>query len=103
MRITLDEQLSFCLPHLLGTAGMPVGPRPGDIIASGPARILEIKLWGRMPAWLDDAVAGLHPAPTFSKFRMGMLALGQRFGSPPITDGDSPMSTLFALSPEIAQ
>jgi hypothetical protein len=103
VRITLDEQLAFCLPHPLGRPGMPVGPRPGDVIAAGPARILEIKLWGRMPAWLDEAVAGLHPVPTFSKFRMGMLALSQRFGSPSVTDADSPLSTLFALSPEMAR
>lgn len=103
VRITLDEHLTFCRPQQLGTVGMAVGPRPDDVIAAGPARILEIKLWGGMPAWLAEAVAELRPAPTFSKFRMGMIALGQKLRSPELQTVEAPDATLFALSSESAR
>ena len=88
VRITLDEHLTFCRPQQIGTVGCVVGPRPEDVIATGPARVLEIKLGGGMPDWLARALDGLRPAPQFSKFRMGMIAMNQRFGSPdPELDG----------------
>jgi hypothetical protein len=76
VRITLDQGLSFCDPHRLGEAGEDA--TPSEIIARGPARILEVKLQGESPLWLAHATAGLPPAPAFSKFQMGMVALRRR-------------------------
>ena len=73
VRITLDEGLLFCRPQPLGRAGQAVGPV--DVVGYGPARILEIKHWGDEPRWLSQATAELAPAPSFSKFRMGMAGL----------------------------
>jgi hypothetical protein len=73
VRITLDENLTFCRPQAFGAAGEPV--EPNDVIAFGPARILEIKHWGETPDWLRRALDGLTPTPSFSKFRAGMTAL----------------------------
>jgi SPX domain protein involved in polyphosphate accumulation len=82
VRITLDENLSFCRPRpvaRLGTdIGIEVAPRPNDVVAAGPPRILEVKYWGDLPDWLATAVKSLKPAPHFSKFRTGMTALGRR-------------------------
>jgi hypothetical protein len=86
VRITLDQNLTFYRPQPLGRAAGGAGPGPADAVAAGPARILEIKLWGDIPTWLAAAVDGLRPAPRFSKFRMGMMALGRRVAPPP--DGD---------------
>jgi len=64
--------------------------------------VLEIKLGGAMPDWLATALEGLRPAPQFSKFRMGMIAMHQRFGTPDLdlagSAARSPM--LFALKGE---
>jgi hypothetical protein len=76
VRITLDQGLSFCEPQPLGDAGDVAAP--SEVIARGPARILEIKLHGERPAWLTRATAGLVAAPAFSKFQMGMVALRRR-------------------------
>ncbi len=76
VRITLDQGLSFCEPQPLGDAGEDA--TPGEVIARGPARILEVKLHGGPPTWLECATAGLAPAPSFSKFQMGMVALRRR-------------------------
>jgi hypothetical protein len=76
VRITLDQGLSFCEPHRLGAAGEDA--TPDEIVARGPARILELKLQGEPPPWLARATAGLAPAPAFSKFQMGMVALRRR-------------------------
>ncbi len=76
VRITLDQGLSFCEPQRLGEAGDDA--TPSAIIARGPARIVEIKLQGEAPAWLARATASLTPAPSFSKFQMGMAALRRR-------------------------
>ena len=76
VRITLDQGLSFCEPQRLGDAGDDA--TPGEVIARGPGRILEIKLHGEPPAWLARATAGLVAAPAFSKFQMGMVALRRR-------------------------
>jgi hypothetical protein len=76
VRLTLDQGLSFCEPQQLGDAGDVA--TPSGVIARGPARILEIKRHGCSPAWLEQATAGLVPAPSFSKFQMGMVALRRR-------------------------
>lgn len=78
LRITLDERLTFCRPQNVGVVGAEVAPSPADVIAPGPARILEIKHWGDRPVWLTWALAGLHPAHDFSKFRIGMAAMARR-------------------------
>jgi SPX domain protein involved in polyphosphate accumulation len=86
VRITYDENLSFCRPRpvsRLGTdVGIEVAPRPNDVIAAGPPRVLEIKHWGDLPGWLASAVADLMPAPQFSKFRVGMIALTRKAIAP---------------------
>jgi len=76
VRITLDQGLSFCEPQRLGDPGDVA--TPSEVIARGPARILELKLHGEPPAWLARATAGLVAAPAFSKFQMGMVALRRR-------------------------
>jgi hypothetical protein len=76
LRITLDEGLQFCLPQPIGRAGRAGTPATRDVVAAFPARILEIKHCGGLPAWLESLLAGLRPAPLhFSKFRIGMQAL----------------------------
>ena len=77
LRITLDERLTFCRPQIVGVIGAEIAPSPADVIAPGPARILEIKHWGDRPVWLAWALHGLEPAHSFSKFKMGMAALNR--------------------------
>ena len=76
VRITLDENLTFCQPQPIGDAGSLAAPREREVIAAFPARVLEIKHCGEMPFWLGPALEALQPADSFSKFRMGMTALG---------------------------
>jgi VTC domain len=76
VRITLDENLTFCRPQALGAAGTPAAPAAKDIVAAFPARVLEVKHCGEMPIWLQLALQALEPADGFSKFQMGMTALG---------------------------
>jgi hypothetical protein len=78
LRITLDERLTFCRPQIIGVVGAEVAPSPADVIAPGPARILEIKHWGARPAWLARALEGMEPAHGFSKFKMGMEAMSRK-------------------------
>lgn len=74
VRITLDEELLFLWPGPLATAGEPASP--GDkLIGRGPARVLEIKLKGDAPDWLQRATASLKPAEGFSKYQYGMQLL----------------------------
>ena len=89
LRITLDERLTFCRPQIVGVVGAEVAPSAADVVAPGPARILEIKYWGDQPAWLARALEGLEPAHGFSKFKMGMAAITRRLESlvRPIADG----------------
>lgn len=82
VRITLDEDLTFCRPQALGMPGQIVGPE--GAVAHGPARVLEIKHYGETPAWLPRAIEGLNAATTFSKFRMGMTAIAQVDSSPAV-------------------
>ena len=81
LRITLDERLTFCRPQIVGVVGAEVAPSAADVVAPGPARILEIKYWGDQPAWLARALEGLEPAHGFSKFKMGMAAITRRLES----------------------
>ena len=76
VRITLDENLTFCRPQPIGDAGSLAAPREREVIAAFPARVLEVKHCGEMPFWLGPALESLQPADSFSKFRMGMTALG---------------------------
>jgi len=98
VRITLDEGLLFSHPQPIGVAGATVGPR--EVVARGPGRVLEIKHWGGTPEWLANAVEGLRPAPNFSKFHIGMLALSQLGAAPglPVEREVTPGPTLFVLS-----
>jgi len=76
VRLTLDEGLQFCRPQPVGRAGQPAAPAPREVVAAFPARILEVKYPGTLPAWLEQLLAGLRAAPPhFSKFRIGMQAL----------------------------
>ena len=81
LRITLDERLTFCRPQIVGVVGAEVAPSAADVVAPGPARILEIKYWGDQPAWLARALEGLEPAHGFSKFKMGMAAITRKLES----------------------
>jgi hypothetical protein len=78
LRITLDERLTFCRPQIVGVVGAEVAPSPADVIAPGPARILEIKHRGDRPIWLTWALDGLQPAHDFSKFKIGMAAMTRK-------------------------
>jgi hypothetical protein len=105
VRITLDEHLTFCRPQPIGVSGSHIRPTADEVIADGPTRILEIKLWGGRPDWLAEALEGISPAPNFSKFRMGMMAMAQKVGAPgfePAAEA-APSPTLFALSGESAR
>jgi hypothetical protein len=53
---------------------------PPEVIAHGPAFVLELKLWDEPPAWLARAIRGFDEAVGFSKFNAGMRAAetGQR-------------------------
>ena len=120
LRITLDERLTFCRAQIVGVVGAEVAPHPSDIIAPGPARILEIKYWGKPPVWLSWALEGLEPEHGFSKFKMGMAALSRKLEAlihPPgdahpghllvdvegdEADAPSPVDTYFSPTPGTA-
>ena len=76
VRITLDENLTFCRPQPLGEKGALAAPHPREVMAAFPARVLEVKHTGEMPLWLGPALESLQAAHCFSKFQMGMTALG---------------------------
>jgi len=104
VRITLDENLTFCRPQPIGDVGALAAPHEREVIAAFPARVLEVKHCGEMPCWLGPALESLQPAVTFSKFRVGMTALGhaepneEAEGFAPATAG----SPLFALGSFVA-
>jgi hypothetical protein len=106
VRITLDENLTFCRPQPLGDAGSLAAPRERDVIAAFPARVLEVKHCGDMPYWLGSALESLQPAESFSKFGMGMTALGHAATAEQATEGRTaaaaPASPQFALGSFIA-
>jgi len=96
VRITMDDRLTFCRPQIGGVIGAEIAPSPGDIFASGPPRILEIKRWGARPAWLTHALMGLEQTSDFSKFRMGMSALGSSLAGRGASASRLPVSTTSA-------
>jgi hypothetical protein len=105
VRITLDENLTFCQPQPIGEAGALAAPREREVVAAFPARVLEIKHCGEMPFWLGPALESLQPAESFSKFRMGMTALGHGTEARKEADGLAPAATespLFALASFVA-
>ena len=81
VRITVDENLTFCRPQPIGLPGTAAAPRSREVVAAFPARVLEVKHSGEMPTWLCTALASLQPARSFSKFQMGMTALGHAAAS----------------------
>ena len=103
VRITLDENLTFCRPQAIGLAGVPAAPTAMDVVGVFPSRILEVKHCGEMPAWLYGALADLRGVPQFSKFRVGMQALGHDIEPPSerATD-DGLLSPLFTLQSFVA-
>ncbi len=76
LRITLDECLTFCEPVAPGTPCF--GLEPDNIIARGPAFVLEIKAWESLPSWLRQIIDGLPEAVGFSKFLTGMRMIQER-------------------------
>ena len=105
VRITLDENLTFCRPQPIGDAGSLAAPREREVIAAFPARVLEIKHCGEMPFWLGPALETLQPAASFSKFRMGMTALGHTGEVGQVADGPAPAdstSPMFAVASFVA-
>jgi len=70
LRVTLDEDLTFFHPVSLGR------PRDnGEVVALGPARVLEVKYAGPLPDWLECALEALEEVPGLSKFQLGMFAV----------------------------
>jgi hypothetical protein len=105
VRITLDENLTFCLPQPVGEVGALAAPRERDVVAAFPARVLEVKHCGEMPIWLGPALESLQPADSFSKFRMGMTALGHTVAARDEAAGRAQAaseSPLFALGSFVA-
>jgi len=100
LRITMDERLTFCRAQLVGVVGAEVAPSPADIIAPGPARIIEVKHWGDRPLWLSWALDGMEPAREFSKFKMGMAALNRKLESLVHPDAAASSSTAEAGAEE---
>jgi hypothetical protein len=73
LRVTVDAELSYARPAL---PGAPIDPEA--VVQRAPMRVLEIKAMAPWPAWLSRALAAHRPAPGFSKFREGVLALKLR-------------------------
>lgn len=70
VRITVDEGVTFCAPQLPGDIG--AAAEPERAIARGPSAMLEVKLLGDAPAWLEDAMRPIGTPARFSKFHEGM-------------------------------
>jgi VTC domain len=102
VRITLDENLTFCRPQPLGDAGAPAAPGAREIVAAFPARVLEIKHCGEMPPWLPPALEALEPADGFSKFQMGMTAMGHGVEAGGRTTANASEILPFALGSFVA-
>jgi len=73
IRITLDADVLFCRPTPISAACRRA--TPGDLVARGPERLLEVKYRDDEPAWLARALGPLTESTHFSKFRFGMQAL----------------------------
>jgi hypothetical protein len=73
LRVTLDDRLLLCRPQPIGSPFAELGA--GEVLARGPAFVLEYKCCGAPPAWLLDALGELREATGFSKFVLGMNAV----------------------------
>lgn len=72
LRVTLDHGVSFCKPVLLDD---PQAAEPTDVIKRWTETVLEVKLAGDLPRWLQSALDGAIHQLGLSKFESGMLAL----------------------------
>ena len=70
LRLTIDENVAFCPPTRIGNVGEDAEPTKTANVISG--RVVEIKLSGTMPRWLEDTITPLAGAESISKFRRGM-------------------------------
>lgn len=86
LRITVDEAIAYCVPEPPAAAGARAEPRA--VIARDALAVLELKVTGAMPAWLEREreELGRHLALAHSKFRVGMEAL--RLAQPITTQND---------------
>lgn len=77
LRVTLDEGIAYCLPEAPAEAGERA--EPACVVARDALAVLEVKVTGSLPAWLEREAADLarHLAFRHSKFRAGMDALRQ--------------------------
>ena len=77
LRMTLDEGVAYCLPEPPAAAGARA--EPSAVIARDALAVLELKVTGVVPGWLEEDMEGLgrHLALAHSKFRVGMDALRQ--------------------------
>jgi hypothetical protein len=77
LRVTLDEGITYCLPDAPLVSGARA--EPTAVVARDALAVLEVKVAGAMPRWLEREVTdlGRHLAFRHSKFRAGMDALRQ--------------------------
>jgi len=75
LRMTLDEGIAYCLPEPPAAGAARAEPRA--VIARDALAVLEVKMTGPVPGWLekDMEALGRHLALAHSKFRVGMDAL----------------------------
>jgi hypothetical protein len=71
IRITLDSDLRYCPPQPLGA---PCAADP-EAVERVKQLILEVKVWGTHPHWLQRLLRTVCEAAEFSKFRSGMQAV----------------------------
>lgn len=74
LRITIDSDISFAEPILIGSESS-LSAAPHTPIGRVPFSIVEVKSGGDLPRWLREALVPLHEVQEFSKFRRGMAAL----------------------------
>jgi len=72
VRLTIDENVTFCRPLGIGVAGNAA--RPGTAIDMMEGRIIEIKTMGAIPQWLSGEMHYLSDCDTPSKFVRGLAA-----------------------------
>ena len=76
VRITIDADIAFAFPALLGEAGEEAAPEERRVIERLEESVLEVKLLGPRPQWLEEAMATLpHERERFSKFQRAMAAI----------------------------
>lgn len=77
LRITIDSDLCFAQPVLIGTESLRTAA-PQSPVERVSFSVVEVKSDGELPDWLRRAVASLHEVQEFSKFRRGMAVLFSR-------------------------